>query len=123
MGDFNAEEANIQVPTCFKNPGNPKTIDLMLTHSESAAFKTHVHLKQVFLSDFHKMKQLKIISYRDFLGKFSNNDFRTQILRNFSTLHLSNDSLFLDLYVIFPLGLLISMPQKRKILEPIAVLL
>ena len=45
------------------------------------------------LSAFHKMtvtvlksnlekKQRKIISYRD-LGKFSNNDFRTQILRDF----------------------------------------
>ena len=54
MGDFNAEEANIQVPTCFKNPGNPKTIDLMLTNSESAAFKTHVHLKQVFYLTFIK---------------------------------------------------------------------
>ena len=45
------------------------------------------------LSAFHKMavtvlksylekKHRKIISYRD-LGKFSNNDFRTQILRDF----------------------------------------
>ena len=48
MGDFNAEEANIhikdfcnlyklkkliKVPACFKNPHNPKTIDLMLTNS------------------------------------------------------------------------------------------
>ena len=66
-------------------------------------------------SDFRKMtvtvlksylekKQPKIIFYRDF-GKFSNNDFRTQILRDFATPHLS-------------------MPRKRKtILWPIAVLL
>ena len=48
MGNFNAEEANIhikdfcilyklknliKVPTCFKNPDNPKIIDLMLTNS------------------------------------------------------------------------------------------
>ena len=54
MEDFNAEEANIQVPTCFKNPDNSKTIDLMLTNSESAAFKNHVHLKQVFYLTFIK---------------------------------------------------------------------
>ena len=61
------------------------------------------------LSDFHKMivtvlksslekKQPKFISFEDF-GKFSDNGFRTQILRNFSILHLSNDSLSLDLHV------------------------
>ena len=48
MGNFNAEEVNIhiknfcnlyklknliKVPTCFKNPDNPKTINLMLTNS------------------------------------------------------------------------------------------
>ena len=31
MENFNVEEDNIQVPTCFKNPENPKSIDLMLT--------------------------------------------------------------------------------------------
>ena len=62
-------------------------------------------------------KQLKIISYRDFLGKFSNNDFRTQILQNFSTLHLSNDSLFLDLYVYISIRALdIYAPKKKKYL-------
>ena len=48
MGDFNADMENvslkhfcdlyqlknlIKVPTCFKNPENPKGIDLMLTSS------------------------------------------------------------------------------------------
>ena len=48
MGDFNAEEANFhikdfcnlyklknlnKVPTCFKNLGNPKTIELLLKNS------------------------------------------------------------------------------------------
>ena len=61
------------------------------------------------LSDFHKMtvtvlkkylekKQPNIISYRDF-GKFPNNDFRTQILWDFSNLHISSDSSSLDLYI------------------------
>ena len=106
MGNFNAEESNIhvkdlcnlykvensiKVPTCFKNPENPKVIDLMLKNSvcsfrNSCAFETE-------LSDFYKMiatafksylkkKQPKIISYRDF-GKFPNIDFRRQILRVF----------------------------------------
>ena len=81
------------------------------------------------LSDFHKMtvtvprlylekKQPNIISYRD-LGKFSNNDFRTQILRDFSTLHLSYLPIypFLDLYVdncIRPLD--IYAPKKKNYL-------
>ena len=108
MGDFNAEEANFhikdfcnlyklknfnKVPTCFKNPGNPKTIDLVLKNSvrsfqNSYAFETG-------LSDFHKMtvtilrsywekKQPKIVSYRDF-GKFSNNDFKTNSARFFNS--------------------------------------
>ena len=39
------------------------------------------------LKSYLEKKQPKIISYRDDLGKFSNNDFRTQILRDFSSLH------------------------------------
>ena len=106
MGDFNAEEANIhikdfcnlyrlknliKVPTCFKNPDKLNTIDLMLTNSVRS-FQNSCAL-ETGLSDFHKMtvtvlksylekKQPKIMSYRDF-GKFSNNDFRTQILLDF----------------------------------------
>ena len=119
MGDLNAEEAifyikyfcnlykleNLnKVPTCFKDPGNPKTTDLMLK-TQSAVFKTHVHLKLVYLTFIkwqllslnHTGKRNNLKSYlRDF-GKFSSNDFKTQILRDFSTLHLSNDSPSLDL--------------------------
>ena len=67
-----------------------------------------------FLKSFLEMKQPKIISYRDFLGKISNNDFRTKILRNFSTLHLSNDSPFLDLYVYVSIRDLDIYAQKKK---------
>ena len=57
MGDFNADMKNvslkhfydlynlknlIKVPTCFKNPENPKCIDLMLTSS----YRILVLLKQ-----------------------------------------------------------------------------
>ena len=77
------------------------------------------------LSDFHEItvtvlksylekKQPKIISYRDF-GKFSNNDLKTQILRDFSTLHLSSDSPFLDLYVdICAKAIDMYVPKKKK---------
>ena len=64
-----------------------------------------------------KKKQPKIISYRDF-GKFSNNDFRTQILRDFSTLHLSNDSPSLDLHVDICIRTLdVYAPKKKKYLR------
>ena len=64
---------------------------------------------------------LKIISYKDF-RKFSNNDFRTQILRDFSTLHLSTDSPFLDLYVDICIRTLdIYAPKRISILEPISL--
>ena len=137
MRNFNAEEANIhikefwnlyqlknliKVPTCCKNTDNPKTIDLMLTNSV-ARFQNSCVL-QTGLSDFHKMtvivltsylekKQPKVISYRDF-GKFSNNDFRKQILRDFSTLNLSNESPSLGLYVDICIRALDVYAPKKK---------
>ena len=99
MGDFHAEphdhflmdfcdEHNlndlIKVPTCFKNPEKPTSIDLMLTNSyksfqNSCAIETRV-------SDFHKMivtilktcfqkKEPKIMQYRDYKN-FSEEEYR-----------------------------------------------
>ena len=94
----------------------------MLKNSVRSFQKSYV--LKTGLSDFHKMtvtvfksylekKQPKIIFYRDF-EKFSNNDFRTQILRD-STLHLSSDSLSLDLYVDISIRALdILAPKKKK---------
>ena len=116
----------IKVPTCFKSPDNPEAISLLLTNSVRS-FQNSCAL-ETGLSDFHKMtvtvlksylekKQRKIISYRDF-GKFSNNDFRTQLLRDVSTLHLSNDSPSLDLCVdILIRALDIYAPKKKKYLR------
>ena len=111
IGDFNAEETNfhiidfcnlymlenlIKTPTCFKNLDDPKTIDLMLTNSarsfeKSCAVETglsDIHQMTVtILKPYLEMKHPKIISYRDF-RRFSNNEFRTQILRIFSTLYM-----------------------------------
>ena len=141
MVDFNTEEANIhikdfcnlyklknliKVPTCFQNPDNPKAIDLMLTNSVRS-FQNSCAL-ETGLSDCHEMtvtvinsylekKQRKIISYRVF-GKFSNNKFRTQILQDFSTLHLSIDSSSLDLYVDICIRALdIYAPKKKNYLR------
>ena len=98
----------------------------MLTKSVRS-FQTSCAL-ETGLSDFHKMtvtvpksylekKQPKITSYRDF-GKFLNNDFRTQILRDFLTLRLSNDSLSLDLCVdIYIRALDIYAPKEKKYLR------
>ena len=105
---------------------NPEAISLLLTNSVRS-FQNSCAL-ETGLSDFHKMtvtvlksylekKQRKIISYRDF-GKFSNNDFRTQLLRDVSTLHLSNDSPSLDLCVdILIRALDIYAPKKKKYLR------
>ena len=114
------------IPTCFKNPDNPKSIDLMLTNSVHS-FQNSCAL-EIGLSDFHKMtvtvlksylkkKQPKIIFYRDF-GKFSNNDFKTQLLRDFSTPHLPNDSPSFYLYVDICIRVLdIYAPKKKKYLR------
>ena len=61
-----------------------------------------------------EMKQSKIKSYGVF-GKFSNSDFRTQILRDFSTPRLSSDLPSLDLYVNICIRALdIYAPKKKK---------
>ena len=78
MGDFNAEEAifhikyfsnlyklkNLnKVPTCFKDPGNPKTTDLMLKNSVGS-FQNSCAL-EIGLSNFHKMTVTVLKSYRE----------------------------------------------------------
>ena len=78
----------IQVPRCFKNTDNRKAIELMLTNSVPSVQNSCV--LEIGLSDFDKMTDTVFKSYlekkepniqfdRD-LEKFSNNDFRTQIL-------------------------------------------
>ena len=78
MGDFNAEEAifhikyfcnlyklkNLnKVPTCFKDPGDPKTTDLMLKNSVGS-FQNSCAL-EIGLSNFHKMTVTVLKSYRE----------------------------------------------------------
>ena len=65
------------------------------------------------LRSYWEKKQPKIASSRDF-GKFSNNDFKTQILRDFSTLRLSDDFPSLDLYVDICIRVLYIYAPKKK---------
>ena len=107
MGDFNADMENvnlkhfcdlynlknlIKVPTGFKNPENPKCIDLMLT-SSYRSFQNSCAI-ETGLSDFHKMivtvmkayfqkQKPEVITYRDY-KKFSENDYRQQITYDLS---------------------------------------
>ena len=107
----------------FKNPDNPKNIDLILTNSvrsfqNSCALETglfdFLKTTAIVLKSCLEKKQSKIISYRD----FSSNHFRKQILLDFSTLHLSNDSPWLDLYVDICIRALdIYAPKKKKYLR------
>ena len=74
----------IKEPTCFKNPENPKCIDLMLTNRHRSFQNSCVI--ETGLSDFHKMTvtvlkaffkkaEPKVISYRDYKN-FTNDNFR-----------------------------------------------
>ena len=99
IGDFNAEVSDVSMkefcdiysfknlikePTCFKNPANPKCIDLMLTNRHRSFQNSCVI--ETGLSDFHKMTvtvlraffkkaEPKVISYRDYKN-FTNDNFR-----------------------------------------------
>ena len=107
MGDFNCEpKSNILVeffnllnfknlvkePTCYKNPENPRLIDLIITN-RSKMFQNTINVESG-LSDFHKMTvtvlktyfkkcKPKIISYRDY-KHLSNLNFRMELLKKLS---------------------------------------
>ena len=82
----------IKKHTCFKNPGNPKTIDLILTN-RSRSFGNPDTL-ETELSDFHKLtvsvlkmffkkQSPTVISYRNYKN-FSNDSFRTNLINEVS---------------------------------------
>ena len=112
----------IQVPRCFKNRDNHKAIELMLTNSVPSF--QHSCALETGLSDFYKITGAVFKSYLEKkqpnirfdrgLGKFSNNDFRTQILWNFSTLHLTSDYSSLDLCVDICIRALYIYSSKKK---------
>ena len=91
----------IKKTTCFKNPENPKTIDLILTNRPRSFCNSDT--LETRLSDFHKLtatafktffkkESPKVISYRNYKN-FSNDLFRTDLINKIS----SNDILEGDL--------------------------
>ena len=91
----------IKKPTCFKNPENPKTIDLILTNRPRSFCNSDT--LEIRLSDFHKLtvtvlkmffkkQSPNAISYRDYKNS-SNDSFCTNLINEIS----SNDILEGDL--------------------------
>ena len=102
LGDFNSEMLEVSMknfceiynlknivtgPTCFKNPLNPSSIDVILTN-KSKSFLNNINV-ETGLSDFHRMtvstmrtffpKQAPIkIKYRSY-KKFSQHDFNAEL--------------------------------------------
>ena len=87
----------IKKPTCFKNPENPKTIDLILTNRPRSFCNSDT--LETGLSDFHKLtvtvlktffkkQSPKVISYRNYKN-FSNDLFRIDLINEIT----SNDIL------------------------------
>ena len=83
----------IKKPTCFKNPENPKTIDLILTNRPRSFWSSDT--LETGLSDFHKLsvtviktfskkQSPKVISYRNYKN-FSNDFFRTDLFNEISS--------------------------------------
>ena len=121
LGDFNSEMTDskladfcnlfllknlIKKPTCFKNPENPKTIDLILTNRPRSFCNSDT--LETGLSDFHKLtltvlktyfkkQSPKIISYRNYKN-FSNDSFRNDLLNEIYSNDISEADLtgFLD---------------------------
>ena len=110
LGDFNSEISEtimkefsetynlqnlIKVPTCFKNPLNPSSIDLLLTN-RARSFQNSKAI-ETGLSDHHKMtitvlkaffqKQTPIaIKYRDYKN-FDQNVFRNELINTLNSLY------------------------------------
>ena len=111
LGDFNAEMTGpslkefcnlyslknlIKKPTCFKNPDNPKVIDLLLTNRPKSFCNSDT--LETGLSHFHKLtltvpktyfkkQALKTINYRNYKN-FVHELFRADLIKE-----LSNNSI------------------------------
>ena len=78
----------IKKPTCFKNPENPKTIDLILTNRPRSfcnsdtletGLSDFLQLTVTVLKTFFKKQSPKVISYRNY-KKFSDDLFRNDLI-------------------------------------------
>ena len=109
IGDYNADISNnflkdfcdlynlknlIKVPTCYKNPDKPSSIDVMLTNVHRS-FCNSCSI-ETGLSDFHKMtisilktdlkkKKPKIITYRDYKN-FDNDKYQNLVSKELANI-------------------------------------
>ena len=118
IGDFNAEESDtiikdfcdicsfknlIKDTTCFKNSGNPKIIDPMLTNrnkhiqtscvTDTGFFDFHKMTVNILISHLNKLGP-QITHYRDYKS-ISNDEFRSELVIENNNLQNQND---LDLF-------------------------
>ena len=124
LGDFNAEMPNthlqefcaifslknlIKEPTCFKSLENPTGIDHILTNHPKSF--QHSGTYETGLSDFHKLtytvlkmhyskQQHKVIKYRCY-KKFDPDVFRSDLLKELSSINLKNDEFDEFKYLVF----------------------
>ena len=113
----------IKEPTCYKNPDNPSSIDLILTNKPLSFQNSCV--AETGLSDFHRMiltvtkmtfQKLKprVISYRDY-KHFNNETYRNELLSGISNSCLNfDDSGFNDFFDICRAILDQHAPRKQK---------
>ena len=113
----------IKDPACFINPENPSCIDLILTNSPYSF--QHSCVIETGLSDFHKMivsvlkttfqkLKPKIVHYGDYT-KFSNEDFRKELLTNLSLENINTNSNGLERFLQISINTLDQMaPTKMK---------
>ena len=137
IGDFNAEVSDVSMkefcdiysfknlikePTCFKNPANPKCIDLMLTNRHRSFQNSCVI--ETGLSDFHKMTitvlralfkkaEPKVISYRDYKN-FTNDNFRLLLEELSGNFDFTNETALDSFLDICREGLNKTAPLKQK---------
>ena len=114
----------IKEPTCFKNPNNPSSIDLMLTNKRNS-FSNSIAV-ETGLSDCHKMtitvlkmyiikQKPRYVTYRCYKN-FKEGDFRRDLLYNLHSLDIAtmNYEIFSE---IFKTLINQYVPMKQKIVR------
>ena len=139
MGDFTAELSNnfadsffgssslkslIKKPLRFKNPDNPTSISLILTNRQKS-FQNFIDI-ETWLSDFQSLLLLKVKSYLKKLEpkkliyldfkNFSNQQFRTELLKELSENNVDAGQLHLFQTIFLRLFNKLA-PSKQKTLR------
>ena len=139
IGDFNSEISEeamndfsqmynlknlIKEPTCFKNPNNPSSIDIMLTNHKNSFHGSST--VETGLSDHHKMtvtvlkhyfnkKKPQIINYRCY-KYFDESKFRNELINNLQ--NFNEGSMDYDKFKeIFMKILDMHAPKKKKVIR------